>query len=365
MTTQRIYNFSAGPAVLPVEVLEEARDNLLSLGKSGLGILEISHRSKDFEAIMAEAEQNLRQLLGLSADQHVLFLPGGATLQFSMVPMNLLGAGQHADYVLTGEWSKKALVEARRVGPVHVAASTEEERFVRVPKNDELRISDGPAYVHYTSNNTIWGTQWHWDPAVQGRVLVCDMSSDFLSRPVRADQHGLIYAGAQKNAGPAGVTVVILKDALLSAGGDKSKLPIMLNYHTHVEGKSLYNTPPVFPIYVVHLVLRWLRRFGGLSAMAEHNRKKAGLIYQVLDAAPEFYRGHAHKDSRSLMNITFRLPTPELDDRFVKEARAQGMDGLRGHRSVGGLRASVYNAFPVEGAQALAQFMAEFLRRNG
>ncbi|MCS6914341.1 MAG: 3-phosphoserine/phosphohydroxythreonine transaminase [Myxococcales bacterium] len=358
----RIYNFSPGPAVLPEEVLQEARDNLLSLGGLGIGILEISHRSREFEAILGEATQNLRQLLGLPAGYQVLFLPGGATLQFSMVPMNLLPPGRTADYVVTGEWSKKALAEARRLGLVHVAATTEGEMFRRVPRNEELRLSDDPAYVHTTSNNTIYGTQWHWEPEVGGRLLVCDMSSDFLSRPIEIARYGLIYAGAQKNAGPAGVTVVILREELAQPRPD---LPVLLSYRTHVEAGSLYNTPPVFAIYVVHLVLRWLLRQGGLAAMAEHNRKKAALIYEAIDAHPGFYRGHAQPDSRSLMNITFRLPTPELEDRFVREARAAGMDGLKGHRSVGGLRASVYNAFPLEGARALADFMHEFVRRAG
>jgi phosphoserine aminotransferase len=363
--THRIFNFSAGPAVLPVEVLEEARDNLLSLGPLGMGIMEISHRSKPFEDILHEAQDNLRRLLSLENDQRVLFLAGGATLQFSMVPMNLLD-GRGADYVVTGEWSKKALAEARRLGSVHIAASTESEQFRRIPRNDELRLSEDPAYVHTTSNNTIYGTQWHWEPETAGRLLVCDMSSDFLSRPIDVARYGIIYAGAQKNAGPAGVTLVIVRDGREGLfQKPRPDLPILLSYKTHLDNDSLYNTPPVFAIYVVHLCLRWLLRRGGLAAMAEHNQKKAAPIYAAIDAAPDFYRGHAHKASRSLMNITFRLPTPELDEKFVKEAKAQGMDGLKGHRSVGGIRASVYNAFPIEGAHALASFMAEFLRKNG
>jgi phosphoserine aminotransferase len=364
---KRIYNFSAGPAVLPEEVLLEARENLLSLGEIGMGILEISHRSRPFEAILGEAEENLRQLLQIPAGYKVLFLSGGATTQFSMVPMNLLPPpgtpSPGADYVLTGVWSQKALVEAERLGRMHVAATTEDEKFARIPKSEELRLRDEAVYVHTTSNNTIYGTQWHWEPEVGGRTLVCDMSSDFLSRPVDVSRYGLIYAGAQKNAGPAGVTVVILREGIL--GGKRPDLPIMMNYRTHIENGSMYNTPPVFSIYVVHLVLRWLKRQGGLAAMAAHNQRKAQIVYDAIAAAPGFYRGHAEADSRSLMNITFRLPSEALEARFVKEAQAAGMDGLKGHRSVGGLRASVYNAFPIEGAVALAGFMAEFARKNG
>ena len=364
--THRIFNFSAGPAVLPEEVLTEARDNLLSLGNLGMGILEISHRAKEFEAIMAEADQNLRELLGLAPEQKVLFLHGGATLQFSMVAMNLLLPGRTADYVVTGEWSKKAVTEAERVGTVHLAASSESEQFRRVPRNDELRFSENPAYVHTTSNNTIWGTQWQSEPETAGAPLVCDMSSDFLSRPVDAKRYSLIYAGAQKNAGPAGVTVVIVRpEALKLDAAAQAKLPVLLNYRTHIEHKSLYHTPPVFAIYVVHLVLRWLKKQGGLTAIAARNQEKAALVYRAIDAAPGFYRGHAEPGSRSLMNLTFRLPSEELTDQFVKQAKASGMDGLKGYRTVGGIRASLYNAFPLAGAQVLRDFMADFARRHG
>ncbi len=362
----RIFNFSAGPAVLPEAVLTEARDNLLSLGSLGMGILEISHRSKEFEAIMAEAEQNLRELLGITPEQKVLFLHGGATLQFSMVAMNLLTPGRTADYVVTGEWSKKAVSEAQRVGPVHIAGSSEGEQFRRIPRNDELQFSADPAYVHTTSNNTIWGTQWQHEPATAGAPLVCDMSSDFLSRPVDTQRYSLIYAGAQKNAGPAGVTVVIVRpEALKLDAAAQAKLPVLLNYRTHIENKSLYHTPPVFSIYVVHLVLRWLKQQGGLAAIAAHNQQKAALVYSAIDAAPDFYRGHAAPDSRSLMNLTFRLPSEQLTEQFVKQAKANGMDGLKGYRTVGGIRASLYNAFPIAGAKVLADFMADFARRHG
>lgn len=364
----RIYNFSPGPAILPEEVLLEARDALLSLGESGIGILELSHRSKEFSAIMAEAEANLRTLLGVSSDYRVLFLPGGATLQFSMVPMNLLGQEKPADYLVTGEWSQRAVVEAKRVGNVHIAATTEAENFRRIPLDSELRFSPQSAYVHLTTNNTIYGTQWHREleiPRTAG-PLIADASSDFLSRPIDVARYGLIYAGAQKNAGPAGVTIVLLREEILTLGkAEAERLPVLLNYRTHLEHKSLYNTPPVFAIYVTHLVLRWLLRQGGLAAIARHNQEKAALIYQAIDAAPNFYKGHAEPGSRSLMNITFRLPTEALEDAFVKQARMEGMEGLKGHRTAGGLRASVYNAFPLEGARALAQFMAEFVRKNG
>ena len=364
----RIFNFSSGPAVLPEEVLLEARENLLSLGTSGIGILEISHRSKEFEAILSEAESNLRTLLAVPKDMAVLFVQGGASLQFSMVPMNLLCPGDTADYVVTGEWGRRAVVEAKRIGhaQVHIAASTESENFRRVPSDAELQLSPRPAYVHYTTNNTIFGTQFHRIPDVGSRPLVADMSSDFLSRPIDISRFGLVYAGAQKNAGPAGVTVVLLRPELLRLDAAQAeRLPMLLNYRTHVEHKSLYNTPPVFAVYITHLVLRWLLRNGGLAAMAQHNQTKADLIYGAIDAAAGFYRGHAQVDSRSLMNITFRLPTPALEDEFAKQAKAQGLDGLKGHRSVGGMRASVYNPFPLAGAQTLAQFMAEFARKHG
>ncbi|HNN97260.1 MAG TPA: 3-phosphoserine/phosphohydroxythreonine transaminase [Pseudomonadota bacterium] len=364
----RIYNFSAGPGVLPEEVLLEARDNLLSLGKTGIGILEISHRSKEFEAILAETEANLRTLLSVPRDMRVLFLQGGASLQFSMVPMNLLLPGATADYIVTGEWGRRAVVEARRIpgAHVHIAASTESEGFCRVPSDAELALSATPAYVHYTTNNTIFGTQYAHIPDVGGRPLVADMSSDFLSRPTDISRYSLVYAGAQKNAGPAGVTVVLLREEILPTDATlQAGLPMLLNYRTHIEHGSLYNTPAVFAIYITHLVLRWLIRGGGLPAMARRNLEKAHLVYGAIDAAPGFYRGHAKADSRSLMNITFRLPTPALEDEFVKGAKAQGLDGLKGHRSVGGIRASVYNAFPLSGAQCLAQYMAEFARKHG
>ncbi len=364
----RIYNFSPGPAVLPEEVLLEARENLLSLGDSGVGVLEMWHRSKEFGAILAEAEENMRSLLKLPAGYRLLFLSGGATLQFSMVPMNLLGADKTADYIVTGEWSQRAVKEAQRVGQVHIAGSSEAEKFSRIPSASELRFSPQPAYVHITTNNTIYGTQWQRDPELPSAdfPLIADMSSDFLSRPIAVDRYGLIYAGAQKNAGPAGVTLVLMREDLCAARKNElAHLPILLNYRTYLEHKSLYNTPPVFAIYITHLVLRWLLRQGGLVEVGRRNQEKAALIYQAIDAAPSFYRGHAERQSRSLMNITFRLPSADLEEAFAKKAQAQGMVGLAGHRSFGGIRASLYNAFPLDGASALAQFMTEFARQHG
>ena len=362
MSVERAYNFAAGPAVLPVPVLEEARDNLLSLGGSGVGICEISHRSKEFTAIIEQAEADIRTLFQIPDDYGVLFLQGGATLQFSMVPMNLLGRGRTAGYILTGSWSKKALAEAKKFGEVHVAASTEEENFKRIPGGREIRLSGSGAYVHFTSNNTIVGTQWRREPPTDGVPLVCDASSDILSRPLEIKKYGLIYAGAQKNLGPAGITLVIIRKDLLERSQDS--LPVLMNYQKMVEGKSLYNTPPTFAVYMVGLVAKWLLANGGLAEMHRRNQEKAGLLYEALDADP-FFRPHAAKDSRSLMNVTWRLPTEELEAEFVAQAGAQRMRNLKGHRSVGGLRASIYNAFPKEGVEALVAFMKDFAARQG
>lgn len=362
MSIERAYNFSAGPAVLPVSVLEEARENLLSVGDSGVGICEISHRSKEFTGIIDGAEADIRSLLKISADYRVLFLQGGASMQFSMVPMNLLGAGQTADYVVTGSWSKKAIVEAKKVGEVHVACSTEEGGFRRVPDSEEVKLSGSPAYVHFTSNNTIVGTQWHKEPESGGAPLVCDASSDILSRPIDVGKYGMIYAGAQKNLGPAGVTLVIIRSDLLERSVDS--LPTMLNYRKMAEGKSMYNTPPTFTVYLVGLVVRWMLKNGGLVEMERRNRAKAGLLYEAIDSI-ESCRPHAEKASRSLMNVTWRLGSADLEKRFVAEARERGMTNLKGHRSVGGLRASIYNAFPLEGVETLVSFLKEFTSRNG
>ena len=358
----RIYNFSAGPGVLPVPVLEEAQRDLLNWQGAGMSVLEMSHRGKAFDSIFRATLADLREVLGVPEGYHVLFLQGGASLQFSMVPMNLLPAGGSADYVVTGAWSQAAVKEAKKVGTVNIAASTESENFTRIPRQDELALDANAAYVHFTSNNTIFGTEWRSEPEVGSTPLVCDASSDILSRPLDVSKYAVVYAGAQKNMGPAGVTTVILRDDMLSRV--PAGLPTMLDYGVHVKKESLYNTPPCFSIYVVGLVLKWLKGLGGLAAMQRINEEKAGLLYGAIDAT-EFYRGTAEAESRSLMNITFRLPSEDLEKKFVAEATAAGFDGLKGHRSVGGLRASIYNAFPTEGVRALVDFMREFERTNG
>jgi phosphoserine aminotransferase len=364
MTTavHRIHNFSAGPAVLPVSVLEEAQRDLVSLPGVGMSILEISHRSKTFEDILAKTEADLRALGNIPSTHKVLFLQGGASLQFSMVPMNLLTQETTADYIITGAWAQKALKEAQRVGAVHVAGSTESENFNRVPRQDELRLTPNAAYVHFTSNNTIFGTQWKAEPEVGTIPLVCDTSSDMFSRPVDIARYGLVYAGAQKNLGPSGVTLVIIREDLLQRSA--KSLPTMLNYAVHVENGSMYNTPPCFGIYLMGLVAKWALSQGGLSSIAAVNERKAGKLYQEIDRTG-FYRGTAAKDSRSLMNVTFKLRDEALDKAFVKESTAAGFDGLKGHRSVGGMRASIYNAFPEAGVDALVAFMRDFERTHG
>jgi phosphoserine aminotransferase len=358
----RIHNFSAGPGCLPAPVLEEAQRDLLNYAGAGMSVLEMSHRSKPFDEIITTAMADLRELLGVPENYHVLFLQGGASLQFSMVPMNFLPADGSADYVVTGAWSQAAVKEAKKVGGVRVAASTEDEHFTRVPKQNELDLDPRAAYAHFTSNNTIFGTEFREEPEVGDVPLVCDASSDILSRPIDVAKYAVIYAGAQKNMGPSGVTTVLVRDDMLSRV--PPGLPTMLDYGVHVKKDSLYNTPPTFSIYVVGLVLKWLKSLGGLDAMRKINEEKAALLYDAIDAT-EYYRGTAERESRSLMNVTFRLPSEELEKKFVAEATAAGFDGLKGHRSVGGLRASIYNAFPTEGVRALVDFMREFERANG
>lgn len=361
-TVRRILNFSAGPAVLPLPVLEEAQRDLVSLPGVGMSILEISHRSKTFEDILASTEANLRTLGNIPSTHKVLFLQGGASLQFSMVPMNLLTPGSTADYIITGAWSQKALKEAQKVGQVNVAASTESEQFTRIPAQSELKLTPGAAYVHFTSNNTIFGTQWKREPEVGTVPLVCDASSDIFSRPIDFTRYGLMYAGAQKNLGPSGVTLVVVREDLLARS--TKTLPTMLNYAVHAENGSMYNTQPTFGIYLIGLTAKWALAQGGLQALAVRNERKAAKLYAEIDRTG-FYRGTAQRDSRSLMNVTFRLPSEELEKKFVKEATAAGLDGLKGHRSVGGIRASIYNAFPEEGVDTLVEFMREFEKRNG
>ena len=364
MTTavKRIYNFSAGPAVLPMPVLEEAQRDLVALPGVGMSVMEISHRSKTFDAIIQGAEADMRTLGGIPDNYKILFLQGGASLQFSMVPMNLLTPGATADYIVTGDWAKKAMKEAKRVGTTSLAATTEDGNFKRIPKQAELKLTPNAAYVHMTSNNTIHGTEWTGLPDVGHVPLVSDASSDIFSRPIDVKAHGLIYAGAQKNLGPSGVTVVIIRDDLLARSADT--LPTMLSYKTQAENGSLYNTPPVFGIYILRLVMKWLVGIGGLAAVESVNRRKAKILYDELDRSA-FWTPHADKDSRSLMNITWKLPTEDLDAKFAKEATAAGFDGLKGHRSVGGMRASIYNAFPEDGVKALVEFMKEFEKKNG
>jgi phosphoserine aminotransferase len=357
----RVFNFNAGPAVLPLPVLEEAREHLVELPGSGMSVMEMSHRSKGFEEILASAENGVRDLLGLPAEYHVLFLQGGASLQFSMAPMNLLSTQQSADYILTDQWSQKALKEACKVGNARVAGSSESDKFNRIPRPDELDLDPNATYVHVTTNNTLFGTQWKQMPETNGVPIVADASSDILSHPLEVEKYGLIYAGAQKNLGPSGVTLVIIREDMLR--DTAPELPTMLNYKTHTKTHSLYNTPNTWGVYLIDLVCKWIKGLGGLQAMTQRNEAKARVLYDAIDAT-EFYRGHALPDSRSLMNVTFRLPSEELEKQFAKEATAQGLDGLKGHRDVGGLRASIYNAFPPEGVTALVEFMRDFERRN-
>ncbi len=360
--TERIYNFSAGPAVLPVPVLEQAQRDLLGLPGIGMSVMEISHRSQTFDEIHQRAVQGLRELLGIPENYHVLFLQGGASLQFSMIPMNLLTDGASADYIVTGSWGKKALKEAKKQGTTSVAADMADSRYTRVPEAHELKLDPRAAYVHFTTNETIEGVEWQTEPAVGDVPLVADASSDICSRPMDVTKYALIYAGAQKNLGPSGVTLVILRDDLLQRIPDG--LHTMLDYRTHTANDSLYNTPNTWGIYILDLVCQWVKEQGGLAGMHRANEAKAKLIYDAIDAT-DFYRGHAVPEARSLMNVTFRLPTEELEKQFAKEATAARLDGLKGHRSVGGIRASIYNAFPRAGCEALVAFMHEFERKNG
>jgi phosphoserine aminotransferase len=361
--SKRIFNFSAGPAVLPEAVLRKAQEAVWDVAGSGIGIMEHSHRGKVFDRIRDEAEQACRDLAGIPDNYRVLFLQGGASLQFSMVPMNLLPADRTADYLLTGVWAQKAVKEAKVLGAkVHIAATSESSNFDRIPRAAEIRYSERPAYVHLTTNNTIYGTQWKAEPAVPAGVpLVADTSSDMYSRPIDVTRYGLIYAGAQKNLGPSGVVLVIVRDDLVEAG--PKTLPTMLQYRTHAAEKSLYNTPPTFGIYVMGEVFKWIQGQGGLAGIAEQNESKARVLYDFIDRS-DFFRGTAERDSRSLMNVCFRAPTEELEGKFIAEATKRGLDGLKGHRSVGGMRASIYNACPRAAVEALVAFMKEFEQAN-
>ena len=360
-----VHNFNAGPAIMPRPVLAEAQAELLDYRGTGISILEASHRASEYEAINAEAQATIKRLLGLGDDYSVLFLQGGASLQFAMLPMNFLVPGTVADYILTGSWSEKAIAEAGLLGEVRVAGSTGAGGYRRTPRRDELSFSERSAYIHLTSNETIHGTQWHEFPSpdlVGDRPLVADMSSDILSRPLDASRFALIYAGAQKNLGPSGATVVIARTTWLNQA--PATLPAILRYATHAKAGSLYHTPPTFAVYLLNLTLRWIEAQGGLAALGERNARKAALLYAAIDASGGYYRGHADPAARSQMNITFRLPTEAAEHAFVAEAAAAGLIGLAGHRSVGGVRASIYNAMAEDGCAALAQFMETFRKTS-
>ena len=359
MTT---YNFAAGPAILPAPVLQEAQENLVTFPGSGMSLLEMSHRSKPVQDMIQAAEDDVRALAGIPENYHILFLQGGASLQFSMVPMNLLTPGGKADHLITGSFANLAFKDAQKVGDVRVAGSSENTNYDRIPTPDDLNLDPDADYVHFTGNNTIYGTEWHVDPVVGNVPLVADLSSNIFSKPIDVSKYGLIYAGAQKNLGAAGVTLVLLRDDLLSRSPDS--LPLMLDYNTHAKGHSAYNTPPVFSIYIMGLVVKYILQQGGLEKIGTQNADKARLLYNQLDSS-EFFRGHAMQGSRSLMNVTFNLPSPELEAKFTSDATSEGLVELKGHRSVGGIRASIYNAFPKKGVEALVSFMGEFERTNG
>lgn len=357
----RIHNFSAGPAALPLEVLKKAKSELTDYNGIGRSIMEISHRSAEYTEIDHQAKARIRSLLGLGERFEIMFLQGGASQQFMMVPQNFLGSGETADYIDTGRWSAKAIKEAKLFGNVHIPFSSVEQNYSRVPGNDELKLSDNPVYVHFTSNNTVAGSQFPGEPETGGVPLVCDASSDFLSRPIDAERYGLIYAGAQKNVGPAGVTVVIIRKDFIEKT-KRNDIPTILDYRTHTE--KIFNTPPTFNVYMVNMVLEWIQEQGGLEHFTQLSREKAALLYDEIDS-DDFYRGTVGNDSRSLMNVTFRLPSEELERMFLGEASEHGMVALKGHRSVGGIRASIYNACPLESVKALAGFMRDFRDKNG
>lgn len=356
----RIYNFSPGPATLPYSVLEEAAKDIVNFHGKGIGLIELSHRSKEFMAVAEKTEDLIRELLTVPDNYKVLFLQGGASSQFFMIPMNLLAEGKKATYLNTGTWSKKAIKEAKLFGEIDVAYSSEDASFNRVPGDDEYKVDPDSEYLYLVSNNTIYGTQFTNFPDKKS-MLVCDMSSDILSRKFDVSKFGIIFAGAQKNMGPAGVTVVIIRKDLLDRTPDN--VPTMLRYKTHADKGSMFNTPPTFGIYCVGRVMTWLKKQGGVAAIEKHNKNKAALLYEAIDGG-DFYRGHAENESRSIMNVAFNLPTPELEAKFIAEAAAIGMDGLKGHRSIGGCRASIYNAFPKEGVGKLVDFMTEFAENN-
>ena len=361
MTETRVYNFSAGPAVLPIEVLKTAQEEMLNYQNSGMSVMEMSHRSKTYDDIIKTAEADLRELLNVPNNYKVLFLQGGAHLQFSMVPINLLKNGV-ADYIVTGQWAKKAYQEAQKYGKINKVATSEDKTFSYIPDCSDLDISEDADYVYICENNTIYGTKFHTLPNTKGKILVSDMSSCFLSEPVDVTKYGLIYAGVQKNVGPAGVQIVIIREDLLR-DDLPSWCPTMLSYKTHADNDSLYNTPPAYGIYICGLVFKWLKKQGGLQAIKEYNEKKAKILYDFLDNS-KLFKGTVEKNSRSLMNVPFVTGSDELDKKFIDEAKKAGLVQLKGHRSVGGMRASIYNAMPIEGVQALVDFMEKFEKEN-
>jgi phosphoserine aminotransferase len=358
----RIFNFSAGPAALPEEVLQQAADEMVEWHGAGCSVMEMSHRGKEFMGIAAQAENDLRELMGIPANYKVLFLQGGASAQFEMIPINLLRGKASADYVHTGEWAKKAISAAKKFGQVNIVASAEDKNFTYAPAQANWKRDKKAAYVHYTANETIGGVEFNWIPDTGDVPLVCDMSSNILSRPIDVSRFGLIYAGAQKNIGPAGLTIVIIRDDLV--GKAVPTPPAMLDYKTHVDADSMYNTPPTYSIYLAGLVFQWLKRNGGIAAMERKNIEKANLLYRYLETT-DFYRNPVAEADRSRMNIPFTLKDAALDEAFLKGAQARGMAQLKGHRSVGGMRASIYNAMPVEGVKALVEYMKEFAAQHG
>ena len=358
---KRVYNFNPGPATLPLDVLKEVQAEFLNFDETGMSIVEISHRAKPYEKIHNQAKADILELMNLGDDYDVLFIQGGASLQFAMIPMNFASKDKLGNYAVSGIFARNAYKEAVNLGVGKLAASTENENFSRVPHHDELKIDSNAAYLHICMNNTIYGTEYHYIPEVDV-PLFADMSSDMLSRPMDFKKFSLIYAGVQKNLGPAGVVIVVAKKSLIEKSLDS--LPTMLRYDTFFKKNSLYNTPPAFSIYVVGKVAQWIKNNGGLKVMAQRNLKKAQLLYNVIDESDGFYKGHAQEDSRSLMNVTFRLPNEELEKKFVAEALENNISGVKGHRLVGGMRASIYNAMPIEGAEVLAEFMKKFQRKN-
>jgi len=357
MFTERIYNFSAGPSMLPVEVLEKAASEMLNYNGTGTSVMEMSHRSKAFLAIFEETKALLKSTLAVPDSHEILFLPGGASMQFSAIPLNLIGKTGKADYAITGNFSKLAAKEAKRYGEILIAADTEDQNHTYIPRQADLKLSADASYFHYCANNTIYGTEWDYVPETGDVPLVCDMSSNILSKPMDVSKYGIIYAGAQKNMAPAGLAVTIIDKAL--AGGELPYTPIMLSYQTQIEKDSMHNTPPTYNIYMLGLVLKWIEEKGGLVGMAKHNEEKAKILYDYLDESALF-KGCAKPEARSLMNVTFVTGNEELDAAFAKEAEKKGLSNLKGHRNVGGMRASIYNAMPTEGLEALVAFMKEF-----